>query len=183
MGNLCSKSSNKPDHFAQPGRVLGSSGQSVGTAPTPRTVTSRTPGRTLGGKPGTASDNTAKSAAARAAEVYSFIPPQKARRPALCYAATDRCRRSAPLQQQRDKTLASLEHSSTLRRSRPATSSWPLALSRSRERETQISLLKHEHTTKMKLSLFWLSLRNKSFYPALRLRIPEGKFDRHWLLS
>ena len=67
MGNLCSKSSNKDDHFSQPGRVLGSSSQSqASSAPVPQKVISSTPGRTVGGS-GTANDP--KTAAAKAAEV------------------------------------------------------------------------------------------------------------------
>ncbi|KAG2415570.1 hypothetical protein HFD88_006761 [Aspergillus terreus] len=54
MGSICSKSSNEPDHFAQPGRVLGSNqtpqkGTSAGPrAPLPKSHWG-TPGRTLGG--------------------------------------------------------------------------------------------------------------------------------------
>ncbi|EGD92217.1 hypothetical protein H112_00293 [Trichophyton rubrum D6] len=79
MGNICSKSSNRPDPFAQPGRVLGS--QAASTKPTP--ANSSTPlirnnnssqrqpsgGRVLGGGGNNADgDGDARSAAARAAE-------------------------------------------------------------------------------------------------------------------
>ena len=68
MGNLCSKSSNEPDHFSQPGRVLGSSADSPQPtrASVPPKISANTPGRTLGG------DNAAedaRGAAAKAAEV------------------------------------------------------------------------------------------------------------------
>ncbi|EXJ71629.1 uncharacterized protein A1O5_05437 [Cladophialophora psammophila CBS 110553] len=69
MGNLCSKSSNKPDNFATPGRTVGSSTQPRQTsAPVPQKITSSTPGRALGGGDATPSADDARSAAARAAE-------------------------------------------------------------------------------------------------------------------
>ncbi|EFR03666.1 hypothetical protein MGYG_06662 [Nannizzia gypsea CBS 118893] len=79
MGNICSKSSNQTDPFAQPGRVLGS--QAASTKPTP--ANSNTPlirntnpseqqssgGRTLGGGGKNAvGGGDARSAAAKAAE-------------------------------------------------------------------------------------------------------------------
>lgn len=71
MGNLCSKSENKPDPFQSPGRVLGASAQNQPkTAPVPQKITSGTPGRTLGGGgEGTSGTGDARSAAAKAAEV------------------------------------------------------------------------------------------------------------------
>ncbi|KAI9928760.1 hypothetical protein ASPWEDRAFT_168733 [Aspergillus wentii DTO 134E9] len=60
MGNICSRSKNEPDAFAQPGRVLGSasapsaSGQRANgpRAPLPAKANWGTPGRTLGDGPG-----------------------------------------------------------------------------------------------------------------------------------
>lgn len=73
MGNICSKSANKDDNFATPGRTLGTNSDAP---PRPATVpkqklTATTPGRALGsaGGDGSESPNDAKSAAARAAEV------------------------------------------------------------------------------------------------------------------
>ncbi|KIW85936.1 hypothetical protein AYO21_08578 [Fonsecaea monophora] len=69
MGNLCSKSANKPDNFSTPGRTVGASTQSKQTtAPVPQKITSSTPGRPLGGGDGASSADDARSAAARAAE-------------------------------------------------------------------------------------------------------------------
>ncbi|EER30065.1 hypothetical protein D8B26_007351 [Coccidioides posadasii str. Silveira] len=74
MGNLCSKSSNPSDPFAQPGRVLGTSPDSgPSSAPVPQKQTISRPavkgGKTLGGS-GSTSDQTVepRNAAARAAE-------------------------------------------------------------------------------------------------------------------
>jgi hypothetical protein len=70
MGNLCSKSSNPPEQFSTPGRVLGSSSQSQPTsAPVPQKVVSTTPGRTVGGSTAASGGDDPRSAAARAAEV------------------------------------------------------------------------------------------------------------------
>ncbi|KAF7512451.1 hypothetical protein GJ744_001386 [Endocarpon pusillum] len=75
MGNLCSKSANKPDAFPGQGRVVGtSSSQPASSAPIPQKITSNSPGRPLGGSSvnsggsfdGAASDP--RSAAAKAAE-------------------------------------------------------------------------------------------------------------------
>ncbi|KAK2742566.1 hypothetical protein FQN57_005192 [Myotisia sp. PD_48] len=70
MGGICSRSSNEPDHFAQTGRVLGTT-----TTPAPAPTTSRLPprveraskqpGNMLGGDPD--SPQSPRSAAARAA--------------------------------------------------------------------------------------------------------------------
>ena len=68
MGNLCSKSANEADPFAQPGRVLGNSSQ-PSSVPPPRNLTASTPGRTLGGSESTTAAEDARRAAARAAEV------------------------------------------------------------------------------------------------------------------
>jgi len=71
MGGICSKSSNPPDNFQTPGRVLGSAPPAAPkTAPTPKKVTAAGgPGRTLGGpSSGTGETNDARSAAAKAAE-------------------------------------------------------------------------------------------------------------------
>jgi hypothetical protein len=73
MGNLCSKSSNKPDNFAGQGRVVGASPQPTSSsAPIPQKIsTANSPGRPLGGTAGdTTSD--ARSAAAKAAEVRTY---------------------------------------------------------------------------------------------------------------
>jgi len=67
MGNLCSKSANEADPFAQPGRVLGNSSQ-PSSGPPPRSLTASTPGRALGGSESTTAAEDARSAAARAAE-------------------------------------------------------------------------------------------------------------------
>jgi len=71
MGNLCSKSANRADHFTTPGRVLGSSSQTApSSAPVPKQLTTSTPGRPLGGSSKDASSpENARSAAAKAAEV------------------------------------------------------------------------------------------------------------------
>ena len=77
MGNLCSKSSNEPDHFSQPGRTLGSAEAgagagaraSGGSAAVPQKITSSTPGRTLGTPRADDGPGDARSAAAKAAEV------------------------------------------------------------------------------------------------------------------
>lgn len=68
MGNICSKSANKEENFAGPGRVLGASGESRTTAPLPAKIkTQASPqGQTLGGSD---SVGDPRSAAARAAEV------------------------------------------------------------------------------------------------------------------
>ncbi|ETN36440.1 uncharacterized protein HMPREF1541_08718 [Cyphellophora europaea CBS 101466] len=67
MGNLCSKSSNEPDHFAAPGRPLGSaSATGPSSAPVPQKIAKNSPGRTLGGD--SSSPDDARSAAAQAAE-------------------------------------------------------------------------------------------------------------------
>jgi hypothetical protein len=73
MGNLCSKSSNKPDNFAGQGRVVGASPQPTSSsAPIPQKIsTANSSGRPLGGTAGdTTSD--ARSAAAKAAEVRTY---------------------------------------------------------------------------------------------------------------
>lgn len=79
MGNICSRSANKPDDpFARPGRPLGSSAPSAGhhhhnkpsTARLPKKQNFASPGRTLGGgqeEPGTGTD--ARTKAALAAQV------------------------------------------------------------------------------------------------------------------
>jgi hypothetical protein len=79
MGNICSKSANKPDAaFSQPGRVLGSSAAS-GTpsqparASVPGNVVSQGPGRTLGGPSSSQDTADARSKAAEAAQVYTSI--------------------------------------------------------------------------------------------------------------
>ena len=70
MGNICSKSSNKPDNFAGQGRVVGSSSQNTpSSAPVPQKITTSTPGRSLGGRDGANSPDDARGAAAKAAEV------------------------------------------------------------------------------------------------------------------
>jgi hypothetical protein len=78
MGNLCSKSSNKPDPFSGQGRVVGTSSDNLprSSAPVPPKIIANTPGRPLGGAnsnkntgndDGTTPDP--RSAAAKAAEV------------------------------------------------------------------------------------------------------------------
>lgn len=78
MGNICSKSANKPDDaFSQPGRVLGSSAAS-GTpsqparASVPGNVVSQGPGRTLGGPSSSQDTADARGKAAEAAQVYTL---------------------------------------------------------------------------------------------------------------
>ncbi|KAK2755863.1 hypothetical protein FQN54_005658 [Arachnomyces sp. PD_36] len=75
MGNLCSRSANQPDPFAQPGRVLGTSPSTQNQpsrAPVPQKIDSKNkarvggPPRTLGG--GAGGEGEARSAAAKAAE-------------------------------------------------------------------------------------------------------------------
>ena len=78
MGNICSRSANKPESFAGPGRV-------VGTAPTPNSAPrasvpqntnwKNTPGRTLGESPaGTqGGGDEARSNAAIAAQVNTIL--------------------------------------------------------------------------------------------------------------
>ncbi|EEP78595.1 predicted protein [Uncinocarpus reesii 1704] len=70
MGNLCSKSSNPSDAFAQPGRVLGTAPDPAPSrVPVPQKKVNSSAGRTLGSNPGTGGgDAEARSAAARAAE-------------------------------------------------------------------------------------------------------------------
>ncbi|KIX04258.1 uncharacterized protein Z518_07812 [Rhinocladiella mackenziei CBS 650.93] len=69
MGNICSKSANKPDNFSTPGRTLGSSAQPKPNSTTvPPKITASTPGRALGGRDGASSSEDARSAAAKAAE-------------------------------------------------------------------------------------------------------------------
>lgn len=81
MGNICSRSSNPPDAFSQPGRVLGSSPEqqtAAPCAPLPTRAHWQTPGRTLGESesavPGQAAETTssddadARSKAALAAQ-------------------------------------------------------------------------------------------------------------------
>ncbi|EXJ85080.1 hypothetical protein A1O3_05755 [Capronia epimyces CBS 606.96] len=73
MGNICSKSANKPDSFSTPGRTLGTSASpqaqtKSATAPLPQKLTATTPGRTLGGPESASAADDARSAAARAAE-------------------------------------------------------------------------------------------------------------------
>ncbi|EXJ85963.1 hypothetical protein A1O1_06332 [Capronia coronata CBS 617.96] len=75
MGNICSKSANKPDPFSTPGRTLAegsgpnpSTQNKPTTAPLPPKLTSSTPGRTLGGPDSSSRADDARSAAARAAE-------------------------------------------------------------------------------------------------------------------
>lgn len=75
MGNLCSKSANQPDNFANPGRTLGEGTQTrAEPAPRPRNLTATTPGRTLGASEGPSSPSDARSAAAKAAEVSKLVP-------------------------------------------------------------------------------------------------------------
>ena len=74
MGGLCSKSANEADPFTQPGRVLGNDNAQPSSAPTPRRITSTTPGRTLGGTERASAADDARSAAARAAEVLESAP-------------------------------------------------------------------------------------------------------------
>lgn len=81
MGNVCSKSANKPDDaFGQPGRVLGSSAAS-GTpsqparAAVPGNVVSQGPGRTLGGASSSQDTADARAKAAEAAQVYPSTQP------------------------------------------------------------------------------------------------------------
>lgn len=76
MGNICSRSANKPDDpFSRPGRPLGSSeSQSQNKQPTARVPNNKShftsPGRTLGGEEGRPSVETdAKAKAALAAQV------------------------------------------------------------------------------------------------------------------
>ncbi|CAL8583350.1 hypothetical protein XPA_008975 [Xanthoria parietina] len=79
MGNLCSRSSNKPDNFSTPGRVIGSSSSASAPTQTPTqnpraqipTGKRQGQGRTLGSPAATAAagqENEARDAAARAAE-------------------------------------------------------------------------------------------------------------------
>ncbi|KAI4106568.1 MAG: hypothetical protein LQ339_003028 [Xanthoria mediterranea] len=75
MGNLCSRSSNKPDNFSTPGRVVGSSSSSSAPAAPTQTPRAQIPkghgqGRTLGSTTTAAAgrENEARDAAARAAE-------------------------------------------------------------------------------------------------------------------
>lgn len=80
MGNLCSKSSNPSDPFAEPGRVLGANADATAPsrAPLPQKKIGAKAGvvkggRTLGASGGASGQNEeARSAAARAAEV-SFM--------------------------------------------------------------------------------------------------------------
>ncbi|KAM5468973.1 hypothetical protein MferCBS49748_003184 [Microsporum ferrugineum] len=73
MGNVCSKSSNPTDPFAQPGRVLGSQPAPADTT-TPLirnnepSKSHTTGGRALGGGGNAGGSSDARSAAARAAE-------------------------------------------------------------------------------------------------------------------
>lgn len=95
MGNLCSRSSNEPDPFATPGRVLGASSTSnqPSRAPVPQKIDSKKkvrvggPGRTLGGSGGgggaEGGDNDARSAAAKAAEVCTYPTRHQFQLPAL----------------------------------------------------------------------------------------------------
>lgn len=79
MGNICSRSANKPDDpFSQPGRVLGSSATSdpsnqATRAPVPSNVSSQGPGRTLGDAPSSGEAGDARSKAAEAAQVDSSV--------------------------------------------------------------------------------------------------------------
>lgn len=76
MGNICSKSANKPDDpFSQPGRVLGSAAASEqpNRASVPGSVATRGPGRTLGGASSSQDTADARSKAADAAQVYPSI--------------------------------------------------------------------------------------------------------------
>ncbi|KAL8843408.1 MAG: hypothetical protein Q9176_002021 [Flavoplaca citrina] len=75
MGNLCSRSSNKPDNFSTPGRVIGSSSTPSSAPQNPRAqipkAATQGQGRTLGSGgrgEGGAGGGDARSAAARAAE-------------------------------------------------------------------------------------------------------------------
>ncbi|KAJ5794197.1 hypothetical protein N7457_000796 [Penicillium paradoxum] len=76
MGNLCSRSSNEPDPFSQPGRVVGtnSSGRDAAPrAPLPtKTNWKATPGRTLG-----ESNTTSSVAGADEARANAAIAAQK----------------------------------------------------------------------------------------------------------
>ena len=87
MGNICSRSANKPDDpFAHPGRSLASSAPSQhqhhNRAPSARVPNNqkpfKAPGRTLGGgeeEPGTGSD--ARTRAALAAQVCRSLLPSR----------------------------------------------------------------------------------------------------------
>ena len=75
MGNICSKSANKDDNFAGPGRVLGTSADAPqrSTAPLPaqaKKAAQSTPGQALGSRGD--DTNAPRSAAAKAAEVSSI---------------------------------------------------------------------------------------------------------------
>lgn len=88
MGNICSRSANKPDDpFSQPGRTLGSTAASDSNnqparASIPSNVAAQGPGRTLGGASTSEDLADAKSKAAEAAQVklpsthgfYSIVP-------------------------------------------------------------------------------------------------------------
>lgn len=79
MGNICSRSANKPDDpFARPGRPLGSSNTNSdnNTAPVPKNKGKpfSSPGRTLGGDTGqSGSDGDVKAKAAVAAQVCTTL--------------------------------------------------------------------------------------------------------------
>jgi hypothetical protein len=158
MGGLCSKSANEADPFAQPGRLLGSGNtdSQPSSTPPPRKLTSTTPGRTLGGTDSTttAADD-ARSAAARAAEVQSqqchcviyphllagfhMPPPPPVEIHTVpfnhvllmvnCVTNVNADDRS--VQPKPPKAPASSPPSSRHRRSRPTTSFWPPAPSKS----------------------------------------------------
>ncbi|KAL8894502.1 MAG: hypothetical protein Q9192_004268 [Flavoplaca navasiana] len=80
MGNLCSRSSNKPDNFSTPGRVIGSSSTPSSAPQNPRAQipksATQSQGRTLGSG-GEGGGGDARSAAARAAEARATANPPK----------------------------------------------------------------------------------------------------------
>src|ERR1700722_15577720 len=144
MGNLCSKSANEADPFAQPGRVLGNSSQ-PSSGPPPRNLTASTPGRALGGSESTTAAEDARRAAARAAEVLecrsyhahntlstsnACSSNQTPAKPFYChlYVLTLDHRSVQPSPQ---KARASSHRNSRHRRSRREMSSWPPAPSKS----------------------------------------------------
>ena len=99
MGNICSRSANKDDPTANPGRVLGSSDQNA-QSQTPKRVSppkstnwKKTPGRTLGEPPadgaqGAADEARSNAAIAAQVSVYRLsscrIPESRLLTPSLC---------------------------------------------------------------------------------------------------
>lgn len=77
MGNLCSRSSNEPDHFSSPGRVIGSAPPIPASVPVPKTTNPNSPGRPLGGGIDRSEDpSDLRTAAATAAERRAQATPQ-----------------------------------------------------------------------------------------------------------